>query len=245
MATELPALRRSGSPSRSCLFVPPAGRVCTGQACAFKLRAPPGKVCQTPHSCPTANQLGPRGELIAGGFPQTLTETDAQSRPPGLCLGASGGPQQPCCLPGSPSQHPCSSTTPSASGLESGNLCHLLGSKVKVCGEPWLAHLLHPLPRLSPYLRSGPTSQTGKVPHPLHSAPLLSSSSFALLEWLRGQGPGMYGAGTKVPVLGQGTASECGALRPSANTKAGGSRRLLHWGSRMRKNPRGRGTVPD
>lgn len=41
------------------------------------------------------------------------------------------------CIPGSPSQHPCSWMTPFASGLGSGSSCHLLESKVKVCWEPF------------------------------------------------------------------------------------------------------------
>lgn len=67
---------------------------------------------------------------------------------PAFCI---WGSSQPYCIPGSPSPHPCSWMTLSASGPGSENLCHLLGSKVKVCWEPWPLYINISSPRLSPY----------------------------------------------------------------------------------------------
>lgn len=67
-----------------------------------------------------------------------------------------------CCVSGSPSQHPCSWMTPFASGLGSGSLCHLLGSKVKVCWEPF-ASFTPPFSVLSPYTSRQDFSSTRSV----------------------------------------------------------------------------------
>lgn len=81
---------------------------------------------------------GREGMLDCEGAPSRSTaHTDVLRSPSELHLVVFGDPQQPYFIPGSPSQHPCSWMTLSASGLGFGSLCHLLGSKVKVGWEPW------------------------------------------------------------------------------------------------------------
>ena len=92
------------------------------------------KAYQTPRRNYPMSRLGSPGVLEHRGW----LPADPQSRqmPASPAASALWDPQQPCCIPGSRSQHPCSWMTPSASGLGSGNLCRLLGSKVKVCWGP-------------------------------------------------------------------------------------------------------------
>lgn len=96
----------------------------------LQTQAPLNKLYQIPRRNYPMCRLGsPRG----AGFQQIHSQDRCQ---PALQPSTLWDPQQPCCIPGSPSQHPCSWMTPSASGLGSGNLCRLLGSKVKVCWGP-------------------------------------------------------------------------------------------------------------
>ena len=81
-----------------------------------------GRVCVLECQGPPGRSVAKTDVLKSQAIPQLI---------------AFGDPQQPCCIPGSPSQHPCSWMTLSASGLGFGNLCRLLGSKVKVRWEPW------------------------------------------------------------------------------------------------------------
>lgn len=103
----------------------------------LQTQTPLDKLCQMPHS--SSPLTGGREGVLEreGASGRSTAQTDVPKSQPALPLLALGDPQQPYCIPGSPSQHPCSWTTLSASGLGFGNLCHLLGSKVKVGWEPW------------------------------------------------------------------------------------------------------------